>query len=281
MHVTALLIRRLWNYGRKSVVLATVFAGRAIIFVVYYRAGNFGRMSLEQASAICALKYRSCVYFHSIELKQSIMNSKSPRYQGKISNWKDEQGYGFITPNGGGPSVFIHVKSFARQDIRPTGNEIVTYELVVNERGQSRAENVAYVRNRSAPEPTHRTETSSLVVTVVFLGFIATCALTGKLPALILGLYFLMSVAAFIAYALDKSAARENRWRTRESTLHMLGLAGGWPGALFAQQVFRHKNRKQAFLQVFWFTVIMNCGALGWLLSPFGFSARQIILGMA
>jgi uncharacterized membrane protein YsdA (DUF1294 family)/cold shock CspA family protein len=252
-----------------------------IICIVYYRAGNLGRMSLEQASTICALKHRSGVYLRLIELNQSIMNSKSPRDQGKISIWKDEQGYGFITPNGDGPTVFIHVKSFARQGIRPVGNEIVTYELVVNEKGQHRAENVAYVRNRSAPEPTHGTGARSLVVAVVFLGFIATCSLTGKLPALVLGLYLVMSVAAFIAYALDKSAAQENRWRTKESTLHMLGLAGGWPGALFAQQVFRHKHRKQSFRQVFWFTVIMNCGALGWLLSPFGLSARQIILGTA
>lgn len=209
------------------------------------------------------------------------MNSKSPRYQGKISSWKDEQGFGFITPNGGGPTVFVHVKSFVRQGIRPVGNEIVTYELAVNEKGQHRAENVAYVRNRSRPEPIHGTGARSLVVAVAFLGFIATCSLTGKLPALVLGLYFVMSVAAFIAYALDKSAARENRWRTKESSLHMLGLVGGWPGALFAQQVFRHKHKKQAFRQVFWFTVIMNCAALGWLLSPFGFSARQIILGTA
>lgn len=248
--------------------------------MVYYRAGNLGRMPLEQASTICALKYCSYVYFCLIELKHSIMNSKSPRYQGKISSWKDEQGYGFITPNGGGPTVFIHVKSFARQDIRPTGNEIVTYELVVNERGQHRAENVAYVRSRRAPEPTHRTGTSSLVAAIAFLGFIAACSLTGKLPALVFGLYLVMSVAAFIAYAHDKSAARENRWRTQESTLHMLGLAGGWPGALVAQQVFRHKRKKQSFREVFWVTVIANCGALGWFLSPFGFGVRQIFLGV-
>jgi hypothetical protein len=43
----------------------------------------------------------------------------------------------------------------------------------------------------------------------------------------------------------------------------MLGLAGDWPGALFAQQVFRHKHRKQVFRQVSWITVILNCGALG------------------
>lgn len=31
------------------------------------------------------------------------------RHQGKITNWKDEQGFGFVTPNGGGKDVFLHV----------------------------------------------------------------------------------------------------------------------------------------------------------------------------
>jgi cold shock CspA family protein len=77
-------------------------------------------------------------------------SQKNPRYQGRISAWKDDQGFGFITPNGGGPTVFVHIKSFVRQGIRPSGNEIVTYDLTVNEKGQPRAENVAYVHNRYA-----------------------------------------------------------------------------------------------------------------------------------
>jgi len=198
--------------------------------------------------------------------------SKSPRYQGKISTWKDGQGFGFITPNGGGPTVFVHIKSFDSPGVRPKGNEIVTYNLTVNEKGLARAESVAYVRIRRLHPISSREAKNSRVIAVAllgvaFLGFIAVCSFTGRLHALVLGLYISMSAAAFIAYAVDKSAAQNSGWRTKESTLHMLGLAGGWPGALFAQQVFRHKCRKQAFQQTFWFTVIANCGALGWVLS--------------
>ena len=81
----------------------------------------------------------------------------------------------------------------------------------------------------------------------------------------ILILYLAASAAAFVAYGADKSAAKSGRWRTPESTLHLLALVGGWPGALIAQRVFRHKSRKASFQIVFLFTVVVNCAALLWL----------------
>ena len=70
-----------------------------------------------------------------------------------------------------------------------------------------------------------------------------------------------VSTVAFVAYAIDKSAAIQGRRRTPESTLHLLGLACGWPGALLAQQVLRHKTSKPTFVAVFWATVLANMGA--------------------
>jgi len=75
-------------------------------------------------------------------------------------------------------------------------------------------------------------------------------------------LYAVASVACFIAYALDKSAARKGRRRTPERTLLLLGLAGGWPGGLAAQQLLRHKSSKTSFLAKFWFTVLLNLALL-------------------
>ena len=69
------------------------------------------------------------------------------------------------------------------------------------------------------------------------------------------------SVLTFLTYAFDKSAARRGAWRTPESTLHLLDLAGGWPGALLAQQLLRHKSSKQSFVAVFWLTVMANITA--------------------
>nr|WP_295768290.1 DUF1294 domain-containing protein [Rhodoferax sp.] len=67
-----------------------------------------------------------------------------------------------------------------------------------------------------------------------------------------------MSLITFVAYAMDKSAAKRGNWRTPESTLHLLALAGGWPGALCAQKLLRHKSTKPAFRSVFWATVVVN-----------------------
>jgi uncharacterized membrane protein YsdA (DUF1294 family) len=75
------------------------------------------------------------------------------------------------------------------------------------------------------------------------------------------------------------TAAAKEQWRTKESTLHLFGLIGGWPGALLAQKVFRHKSRKREFQTVFWATVVLNCGALVVYSSPTASSALMSILG--
>jgi len=85
-------------------------------------------------------------------------------------------------------------------------------------------------------------------------------------PWLVLAVYAAMSLVTFFAYGLDKRAARLRTWRIPEATLHLLSLLGGWPGALVAQVVFRHKTRKQPFRAVFWLTVAGNVGLLTLLL---------------
>ncbi|MCP5079858.1 MAG: DUF1294 domain-containing protein, partial [Psychromonas sp.] len=83
---------------------------------------------------------------------------------------------------------------------------------------------------------------------------------------------------AFIMYAVDKSAAKRGAWRTQESTLHLLSVVGGWPGALVAQQKFRHKTRKLSFQMIFWVTVLLNCVAFIWLFTSTGTASFQSLI---
>jgi len=109
-----------------------------------------------------------------------------------------------------------------------------------------------------------------VVVASLFVLFVIARTLAGRLPPGVIATYGVLSILTFLVYRFDKSAARHGRWRTQESSLLFLGLAGGWPGAVLAQRVLHHKSRKRQFQVAFWGTVLMNCAALGWLLTGSG-----------
>jgi uncharacterized membrane protein YsdA (DUF1294 family) len=89
-----------------------------------------------------------------------------------------------------------------------------------------------------------------------------------RVPRLLLGLALALNIASFIAYGIDKRAAKARQPRISERTLHLLSLAGGWPAARLAQQVLRHKTIKPGFQAMYWCTVCLHlmglCGYLFW-----------------
>jgi len=90
-------------------------------------------------------------------------------------------------------------------------------------------------------------------------------------PSLWFGaVYLAFSALTFLAYAVDKSSAMRSASRVPEKALHTLALAGGWPGALLAQQFLRHKSIKAEFRSVFWGTVAVNVIAFLFFCSPAG-----------
>lgn len=202
------------------------------------------------------------------------------RYQGRIVNWKDDQGFGFITTNGDTDQVFVHINAFVNKKRRPVGNEIVTYNVTTDPKGRKRAENVAFMGERTpaATSSPHNKSSIPLAFAIFFATVVTAMVLMGKLPTITLVLYLGASLMAFAAYALDKSAALNGRWRTPESTLHLFGIIGGWPGALVAQRFLRHKSKKHSFQFTFWATVTLNCGGFVWLLTPDGTSTLNFIL---
>ncbi|MFO0873032.1 MAG: DUF1294 domain-containing protein [Phycisphaerales bacterium] len=76
-----------------------------------------------------------------------------------------------------------------------------------------------------------------------------------------LALSAIVSPIAFVLMWLDKRAATRGRARIPEATLHLAELAGGWPGSLLAQRLFRHKTVKPSYRLVFWSIVVTYLGA--------------------
>ena len=110
----------------------------------------------------------------------------------------------------------------------------------------------------------------SLLAIVALILLFAAMAFFWRLSGKVAGFYLFASLICYMAYAADKRAAGRGARRTPENTLHILALIGGWPGALLAQQLLRHKSVKAEFRSAFWATVLFNVAGLVWLASPFG-----------
>jgi uncharacterized membrane protein YsdA (DUF1294 family) len=66
------------------------------------------------------------------------------------------------------------------------------------------------------------------------------------------------SILAFLLFGYDKGAAGSRGTRVPESVLLLVTLAGGWPGTLLAQRVFRHKTIKATFNRKLVMVVILS-----------------------
>lgn len=188
------------------------------------------------------------------------------RYLGRLQEWNDDKGFGFVTPNGGGTRAFVHIKAFERVTQRPVMGDLVSYELVNDAKGRFNAAKVRFAIQTPAKPQRAGGRFPGMIVGGISLALFAASWGAGRAPLVVPLLYAVMSLVTYLLYAMDKSTAKHNQWRIQESTLHLFAFLCGWPGALFAQDQLRHKSVKAQFRSVFWFTVLLNLGALAWLL---------------
>lgn len=196
------------------------------------------------------------------------------RQVGRITNWNDGKGFGFVTPHDGGPRAFVHIKAFQAATRRPLEGELISYATSVDAKGRINATDVRFagqrIQSRVAARVARRGKPPRRIPRIAlgtgFLLAMIVLTVLGKLPAALPLGYALMSLVSYIAYALDKDAAgKPNRQRTPEATLHMMDVLGGWPGALIAQQQMRHKTVKASFQAGFLISVMFNLGLFAWL----------------
>ena len=188
------------------------------------------------------------------------------RFAGRITDWHDDKGYGFVVPNGGGERAFLHIKAFERAKRRPVVGDVLSYEVARDAKGRFSALRVRMAGQ--AEVETRKRGSSRTMRTALGLASLAAvgfAAWRGHVPMVALPVYVFMSFVSLVMYWIDKRAAHANAWRTSENGLHLADVLGGWPGGLIAQGLFRHKTKKTSFQFAFWCTVVANLGLAWWL----------------
>lgn len=61
------------------------------------------------------------------------------QHKGKLITWKDDRGFGFIKPEGGGKEVFLHISELKGLSRRPKVGDTIIYEKVFEAGGKVRA----------------------------------------------------------------------------------------------------------------------------------------------
>ncbi|WP_435250255.1 DUF1294 domain-containing protein [Vibrio sp. nBUS_14] len=110
----------------------------------------------------------------------------------------------------------------------------------------------------------------SIQIAITYLVLVAVSVLFYEGSKALLVWYLVIGLVTFFVYAKDKRAAINGNWRVPEKTLHIFSVAGGWLGALIAQDKLRHKTHKQPFRSIYWLTVAANVAAFVWTLTPSG-----------
>ena len=111
---------------------------------------------------------------------------------------------------------------------------------------------------------------SSIQIAITYLVLVAISVLFAESSKVLLVWYLVIGLVTFFVYAKDKRAAINGNWRVPENTLHTFSVAGGWLGALIAQDKLRHKTQKQPFRAIYWLTVAINIALFIWTLTPCG-----------
>lgn len=188
------------------------------------------------------------------------------RLQGRITDWNDERGFGFVVTNGTENRHFFHISALRGSTERPTVGRLVTFEAQPQADGKLRAIDVRYP-GTPARRPTAGGRplgwAPDAAIGVAQAGLPAWLVLGERASPLLLAAIAAMSAIAVLMYYVDKRRAAAGDWRIPEAKLQLVGLLGGWLGALCAQRLFRHKSSKAAYVHVFRLAGIASIVALG------------------
>jgi uncharacterized membrane protein YsdA (DUF1294 family)/cold shock CspA family protein len=182
------------------------------------------------------------------------------RERGKLEDWLDNRGFGFIRRPGNAGKIYVHMKSIGKSTERPAIGDHLEYTVSTGKDGRPVAVDVIFVAAPPPPPPpplieeiSHAPDTvlgvaTRVVGAAVILALLSANIFTDRLPWWVALLYLIASTGSFLLYWSDKRASIEGGWRKPELRLHLLDLTFGIVGGLFAQHVLRHKTFKPTFV---------------------------------
>lgn len=204
------------------------------------------------------------------------------RDQGRLIEWFDDKGYGFIQPQDSTKDrVFLHIKNFSKPGPRPIVGCALEYTVILDAKSRFNAIDVVYLKAHQIqkkqtvkmPTKQHITHQNKplkpmQIACIAYIVILGLLTLIGWLAGVVLLGLCLINIITYWCYAQDKEAAQLGNRRISEQNLHILSFLGGWPAAWLAQQKFRHKTQKQTFQRIYYCTIILNILLMIWMISP-------------
>lgn len=82
--------------------------------------------------------------------------------KGKITQWKDDKGFGFIIPDDGSEKVFFHISTVKSGTRRPQVGDIVIYETIRDSQNRLKARDVTIEGVASQPKLVRKPKTNKI-----------------------------------------------------------------------------------------------------------------------
>jgi cold shock CspA family protein len=103
------------------------------------------------------------------------------RFEGMLSKWNDDRGFGFIKPKHGDQDIFVHISAFPKDGKRPSIGEKLSFEIQVGQDGKKEAKNLQCLDRSPAEFVSHRpaihtkvpTSSKSILNRILGLAFFA------------------------------------------------------------------------------------------------------------
>ena len=99
--------------------------------------------------------------------------------KGVLKTWKEDRGFGFISPDDGRKDIFIHISALAGTSRRPVAGDVIYYQIARDNRGKYKAvnahiEGVEILEDNAVDVP--NTNKTTLLIALALLAIIAVVA---------------------------------------------------------------------------------------------------------